>query len=208
MTPSQKRTGSWPCGQSAPPLRRPSSPSARRARISAQRRLEQIDILVVVRARSKRAARRHVAKAHRLQHMARPDLARRTGRAGRKRDAGKIERDLRRLGLHAGNSEKHRVGKTLRRRARKFPRRARASGWSPRSGRASRATASMCQRARARLAPPRRSRRSPARFSVPARWPFSWPPPVISGLGIIRSDAATMAPTPFGPPILCEERIR
>jgi len=48
----------------------------------------------------------------------------------------------------------------------------------------------------------------PATFSVPARWPFSWPPPLTSGRGIIRSDAATIAPTPLGPPILCEDRIR
>ena len=47
-----------------------------------------------------------------------------------------------------------------------------------------------------------------ARFSVPARWPFSWPPPRTSGAGIMRSALATMAPAPFGPPILCDDKMR
>ncbi len=45
-----------------------------------------------------------------------------------------------------------------------------------------------------------------ATFSVPARAPRSWPPPRISGSPRLKARlAATIAPAPFGPPILCAD---
>jgi hypothetical protein len=62
---------------------------------------------------------------------------------------------------------------------------------------------------RARVRPPRRSRRCPGRFSVPARQPRSCPPP---RKGLSASSSApvrkTIAPTPFGPPILWADSVR
>ena len=46
--------------------------------------------------------------------MARPDLTGRAGRASGESDTGKIESDLRGLGLQPRNSEECRVGKTRR----------------------------------------------------------------------------------------------
>ena len=147
-------------------------------------------------ARSRRAARLRCRQAHRFQHMARPDLSRRAGGTRRKRDAGKIEADLRRLGLQARNSEECRVGKALRASSKNFCVGRQRQDRLLRCGRASRQSRAACDSvSRAtRAAAPKPA--IPARFSVPARWPFSWPPPVISGIGIIRSDAATSAPTP------------
>ena len=48
----------------------------------------------------------------------------------------------------------------------------------------------------------------PATFSVPARMPRSCPPPRTRRSSISASpDASASAPTPFGPPILCAERM-
>ena len=106
------------------------------------------------------------------------------------RDAGEIEGDLRRLGLQARDSEECRVGKPLARRCRRFPRRAPARSTDCFD------LVAQCRDVRRCRASPSRASRAAApkpaiagRFSVPARWPLSWPPPVISGAGIIRSDA-------------------
>ena len=77
-----------------------------------------------------------------------------------------------------GNGEEYRVGKPLGACAEDLAHRAPASARSA-SMRVAHARAPRpCRPAPPALrAPPRRNRRSPARFSVPARWPFSWPPP-------------------------------
>ena len=49
----------------------------------------------------------------------------------------------------------------------------------------------------------------PATFSVPARAPRSWPPPLMSGAGNgTAASRLTSAPTPLGAPILCPESVR
>ena len=58
------------------------------------------------------------------------------------------------------------------------------------------------------LAPRRRSRRSRQGFPCRRDGPFPGRRRVTSGAGIIRSALATMAPAPFGPPILCDDRMR
>ncbi len=46
----------------------------------------------------------------------------------------------------------------------------------------------------------------PATFSVPARAPRSWPPPLICGSSA-RPSRLISAPTPCGPPILCDDSV-
>ncbi|MNC51811.1 hypothetical protein D3C75_1011190 [compost metagenome] len=46
----------------------------------------------------------------------------------------------------------------------------------------------------------------PATFSVPARFPFSWEPPVSSGNNAVPS-RTTSIPVPRGPRILCGDRL-
>ena len=164
--------------------------------------------LAVSNGRSKRASSRIIATAHRLQHMAGPDLARRAGRTSRKRNAGEVEGDLRRLRLHAGNGKEGGVRQPFGVPAPKIS----ASGASQQGSVSIRSrllrTASMPSRRASASSPRRRSRRSrrgsrcrrggpsPGRRRVPAA-------PASSGRPWRRS-----APAPCGPPILCDERMR
>ena len=94
----------WPSG--GPFLIGPAGDDAR------QGYPERFDLLAAGRAADRDAqSAKAVAMPHRLQHVAWPDLSRRAGGAGRQRDTRKIEGDLGRLGLDAGNSEECRVGK-------------------------------------------------------------------------------------------------
>ena len=68
------------------------------ASVFAAPRLKRIEFCVAVRV-----------EAHRLQHVRRLERARRTGRAGRHRDALEIERDQQRLGLDAIEADVGRV---------------------------------------------------------------------------------------------------
>ena len=84
---------------------------SRRATIAASASANRRNLFLAGRMPDRHAqGTRIVAKTHRFQDMAGPDLARRAGRAGRQRDAGEVEGDLRRLRLHAGNGKEDGVG--------------------------------------------------------------------------------------------------
>ncbi len=111
--------------------------------------------------------------------------------------------------LRPGIAKKRRVGKARRASAEDFARRApvlapRASSWS----RICRDRADAGQSVAWLRARQRRSRRSPAGSRCRRDAPSPGRRRVISGAGIIRSEAATIAPAPFGPPILCDDRMR
>ena len=117
---------------------------------------------------------------------------RRAGRAGRDRVARLVQGEHDQVGAQA--------------------RRARAATWpgsrsAPARDDRHRRPAPASSRARSRRRPSRRSRDAasaaakptmPGTFSVPERWPASWPPPQISG-GSRHGSRAISAPTPLGP---------
>ena len=144
------------------------------------------------------------AKTHRLQHVTGLHFAGTARRTRADSDPFQIERDH----LHAGRA----------RRARRYRWCSAAAGSDRRRPRPHRPP---------RRVPPRRAgRRAPARSSaspacaaaanpaisatagVPPRRPRSWPPPPISGSANGASGASSNAPTPAGPPSLCEEIAR
>ena len=149
--------------------------------------------------------------SHGRQHVRGLDLAGGAGRARRHGNPLEIEGNDRGLRLHAATARTAWCWAAVRRSAPKTTRSGEAD-LRPASSRsrspAMRAASAREFRERRRV-PPRRSAAMPATFSVPARAPRSWPPPLISGAGNgTAASRRTSAPTPLGAPILCPESVR
>ena len=157
---------------------------------------------IAPRARSRR-------NSHGGQHVGGLDLARGTGGTRGHRHAFEIEGDDGGFGLHPGDGEQRRIGQPLGLGAENDDVGRRCLERRPRAGRASaimRAlSAARPSRAAAAAAP---KPAMPATFSVPARSPRSWPPPLMSGVEGSAASRLISAPTPLGAPILCPEMVR
>ena len=201
-----------PVGSAPSAHRARRHPGAARALVRVGKRRED-GIHVGLRRRAperepQRAARRRLAEAHREHDV------RRLGHAGLARRAGR-DRDARPCRAAAAASRPaRRGGRGARARAGARPPRAeiRASGIVARMPGlepvAQRAEARrLGRRARPpRARPRRRTRPRPAASCVPERRPRCWPPPCTSGSSL-ASRATTSAPTPTGPPSLCDATL-
>ena len=143
------------------------------------------------------------AQTHRLQHMAGLHLAGAARRPGADGDPFQVERDH----LHARRRARQRQAGCVRQPPLRIAAHHRPARHCRVLGRVAQ-PATRASLGRARHAPPRRNRRpAPPPASRPAG-PRSCPPPPISAPGNGASGASNSAPTPAGPPTLCDETAR